>query len=463
MRCSVDAIVTSRTGSASAPSRTIEAVGADREVAAHRVGAGVEPADRLHVERRRATDARISSGVELTRYEVQRAGADAGRRLEPAAHRGAGRAPRRPGARCTRCAGTASRRPPSMSSTRRVGTPSASWVAAPNASASVGSSTRVMRGRRRPPRRRDRRTSNGPSGSPRRSSAPPRSAEQRAGDQRVEDDRQPRATAVCVAPSSRTARSAASRAASSTSSSAKRAPGREAAAGLGGGALARHRERGARAHRAPGRRLDAERVRDRGLDRGVAVATPTPPRARAGRRAASPRSSSSASATLSAVGVRQHVVAPEVERGRRRRPRRRRASRARSASSGAPKAALSRASASGLGDDVGVERARPRVALAAVDDHADADAVDLGDRQRLDLAVEHLDVDVARAHHVGLDLLARHGRRRPRAAATARGGRRQSPAVPPTVSSATRSVGWPDDTGTPWPSLPHVPAQVSKS
>ena len=26
-----------------------------------------------------------------------------------------------------------------------------------------------------------------------------------------------------------------------------------------------------------------------------------------------------------------------------------------------------------------------------------------------------------------------------------------------------RSVGWPDDTGTPWPSLPHVPAQVSKS
>jgi hypothetical protein len=25
----------------------------------------------------------------------------------------------------------------------------------------------------------------------------------------------------------------------------------------------------------------------------------------------------------------------------------------------------------------------------------------------------------------------------------------QEPAVPPTVSSATRSVGWPDDTGTP--------------
>ena len=33
----------------------------------------------------------------------------------------------------------------------------------------------------------------------------------------------------------------------------------------------------------------------------------------------------------------------------------------------------------------------------------------------------------------------------------------QAPAVPPTVISAMRSVGWPDETGTPWPSLPHVP------
>ena len=30
-------------------------------------------------------------------------------------------------------------------------------------------------------------------------------------------------------------------------------------------------------------------------------------------------------------------------------------------------------------------------------------------------------------------------------------------AVPPMVSAVTRSVGWPSPTGTPWPSLPHVP------
>ena len=63
----------------------------------------------------------------------------------------------------------------------------------------------------------------------------------------------------------------------------------------------------------------------------------------------------------------------------------------------------------GLGDDVGIERARPRVALAAVDDDAHADALDLGDRERLDLAAEHLHVDVARAQHVGLDLLTGPG------------------------------------------------------
>ena len=36
-------------------------------------------------------------------------------------------------------------------------------------------------------------------------------------------------------------------------------------------------------------------------------------------------------------------------------------------------------------------------------------------------------------------------------------------AVPPTVISRTSTVGWPDDTGTLWPFLPHMPVHVSKS
>ena len=113
------------------------------------------------------------------------------------------------------------------------------------------------------------------------------------------------------------------------SSSANAPPDREAAAGLGLGALARHRERRARAHRAPGRRLDAERVRDRALDRGVAVGRRLHAadarvgglgrRLRARARARPCRRS----------GTREHVVAPEVERRAGRRPRRRRASPAR--------------------------------------------------------------------------------------------------------------------------------------
>ena len=48
-----------------------------------------------------------------------------------------------------------------------------------------------------------------------------------------------------------------------------------------------------------------------------------------------------------------------------------------------------------VGHDVGVERSRPRVSLALVDDDADADALDLRGRQRLDVALERVDVDVA--------------------------------------------------------------------
>src|SRR5205823_10653333 len=35
--------------------------------------------------------------------------------------------------------------------------------------------------------------------------------------------------------------------------------------------------------------------------------------------------------------------------------------------------------------------------------------------------------------------------------------------VPPTVSSLMRIVGWPTETGTPWPSLPQVPGASFKS
>ena len=83
-----------------------EAVRADREVAAHRVGAGVQPADRLHVERfgTPTPGSRRRSSAPGTRCSARRT--DTGWRLEPAAHRGARRARTPRGARCTRCAGT---------------------------------------------------------------------------------------------------------------------------------------------------------------------------------------------------------------------------------------------------------------------------------------------------------------------------------------------------------------------
>src|SRR4029079_1599739 len=82
-------------------------------------------------------------------------------------------------------------------------------------------------------------------------------------------------------------------------------------------------------------------------------------------------------------------------------------------------------------------------------------------RQRLDLAAEDLDVGLLGAHDVRLDLFP-----------VVRGTRDATrdleeitahAAVPPTVISRMRTVGWPDDTGTLWPCLPHMPVQVSKS
>ena len=47
-----------------------------------------------------------------------------------------------------------------------------------------------------------------------------------------------------------------------------------------------------------------------------------------------------------------------------------------------------------VGDDVGIERSGPRVSLALVDDDANADALDLRGRERLDIALERVHVDL---------------------------------------------------------------------
>ena len=176
-------------------------------------------------------------------------------------------------------------------------------------------------------------------------------------------------TRICCAPRSRTARSAASRAASSRSRSANARPGREAvpvwvsvpSPRQGEGRARRDRPARARPrHPASSRprlstaaspyaadstpritrvgalRRGFELERERNLLGGLA--------SRAGRRA---RGRAPAASTRGEVGGRREPVAA------------RRASRS---------AALSRASASGLGDDVGVERPGPCVSLTAVDD-----------------------------------------------------------------------------------------------
>ena len=89
MRWKVDATVTSRTGSARAPSRIDEPVGPDREVAGDRAGPGVEAGDRLHEEAAFGPAEQLL-GRRRARVEVQRPGPDAGRRGVAGPHRRAG-------------------------------------------------------------------------------------------------------------------------------------------------------------------------------------------------------------------------------------------------------------------------------------------------------------------------------------------------------------------------------------
>ena len=180
-------------------------------------------------------------------------------------------------------------------------------------------------------------------------------------------------------------------------------PRREAAPCLGGGALPRHgegRTRGdgpARAH------LDAERVGHRALDRGVAVRRrldTAHTRVGALRR----RLELERERNLGFGRYREHVVAPQVE-GWRDDP-------VEVGGRGEDVALVRRTErgvvtrlGDGLGDDLGIERTGPRVALAGIDDDAHTDTFDLGDGQRLDLAAEDLHVDVARTQCVRLELL----------------------------------------------------------
>src|SRR5690606_6152014 len=119
-----------------------------------------------------------------------------------------------------------------------------------------------------------------------------------------------------------------------------------------------------------------------------------------------------------------------------------------------------------VGHDVVVERACIGEALALVRDHPDAHALGLRGGEGLDLALVHLDLGVEAAHDHGLDLLTRASH-----ADHAVGDVQQLghagpgyAAVPPTVSFLTRRVGTPSPTGTPCPSLPHVPGgPIAKS
>ncbi len=86
------------------------------------------------------------------------------------------------------------------------------------------------------------------------------------------------------------------------------------------------------------------------------------------------------------------------------------------------------------------ERSGPRVALAVVGDHADADAFDHRGRQRLDLAAEHLDLGLARPDDIRLDLLVGPGRARDASGQVEQIGIGHA-AVPPTVISRTSTVG----------------------
>src|SRR5581483_4905306 len=105
-----------------------------------------------------------------------------------------------------------------------------------------------------------------------------------------------------------------------------------------------------------------------------------------------------------------------------------------------------------------VERAGVGEPHAVVTDDPHPHAAGLGRRELLDISLVRADLRVARVHDDCLDLLAVGG---PPDDAVA--DRQQfvelgaHAAVPPIVSAVTRNVGTPSPTGTPWPSLPHMP------
>ena len=167
---------------------------------------------------------------------------------------------------------------------------------------------------------------------------------------------------------------------------------RVARSGLGVGVVARHREGRARAHRAPSRHFDAERVRDRTLDRSVAVARGPQ---REDPIVESLRRGFELDRERDLVGSRyaEQLLVPEVELGWIDPDE----------LVGADEAvALVRSTERGVvarvgervRDDLGIERPGPRVPLAVIDDHADTDAFDLGGRERFDLTFERVHVDV---------------------------------------------------------------------
>ena len=91
IRCSVEAIVNSRTGAPTSPLRDQQPGGAGREVAADRVDAGVEALHALDEQRRRRRRRSSSAWSRVPGQQLQRQAADARRAGEPAADRVAGR------------------------------------------------------------------------------------------------------------------------------------------------------------------------------------------------------------------------------------------------------------------------------------------------------------------------------------------------------------------------------------
>ena len=266
------------------------------------------------------------------------------------------------------------------------------------------------------------------------------------------------------APRSRVARSTASRAAWLRVEVGEGPADREAVPGSGAVALAGERAHAARGHRAARRGLHSDRARNRRLHRRVAVVRRLDP--------ADPR-----------VEARRSLLERERERdllGSRHRRRARRATdrgrrpalplRLRGGQVvplvGCGEAGVVARLVEHACDEVGLERAHPRVAQAAVDDDPHAHTAALGDRHLLHprprTPSRRCRASARRRPRPARPASARPAIRGPEQSTLARSlhpGR----AVPPTVSSASRKVGCPDDTGTPCPSLPQVPAQVSKS